>query len=52
MVFFIPTFKLFHYRILSKVVFRMAEDNLDVEEVVLSTAVSMKFGLFVVIALA
>lgn len=52
MVFFIPTFKLFHNRILSKIVFRMAEDNLDAEQEVLSTAVSMKFGILVAIILA
>ena len=52
MAILIPSFRLLDEWILSKIVYKMAGDDCDNAKVLLSTAVLMKFGLYVAILLA
>ena len=52
MAILIPSFRLLDEWLLSKVVYKMAGDDCDNAKVLLSTAVLMKFGLYVAILLA
>ena len=52
MAILIPSSRLLDECLLSKIVLRMAEDGRDTAEVLLNTAVLMKFGLYVAILLA